>query len=124
MRINRIMVVVILSVFVAILGVGLRPVEAAETQAEDSTAVELKNELSAKNIKISVAEAVKIAEEKNKGTVVGFRLRRMKFNVIGYSIIVLKNDPPALVVNIINATTGEIVSESTIDKYPIVPAVK
>lgn len=121
---NRIMVVAILLVLVTMLGVGLKPIEAAETQAVNSTAAELKNELSAKNIKISVAEAVKIAEEKNKGVVVGFRLRRMKFDVIGYSMIVLKNDPPSLVVNIINATTGEVVSESTVDNYPMVPAVK
>ncbi|MBN1913015.1 MAG: hypothetical protein JW788_01295 [Candidatus Omnitrophica bacterium] len=91
--------------------------------AEDIGARALSQELQAKNVKLAVEEAIKIAEKEGKGKAVAFRLRRMKYNIMGYSVLVLSNDPIALRLIIINATTGKVVAVSAIDTYPIVPGV-
>lgn len=87
-------------------------------------ASELKAELQKKNAKISLAEAVSIAERKSGGRVIGMRLRRLRLDNMGYALTILKNNPVSYEFVIVHSTTGEIIlSQPGGTSYQIVAPV-
>jgi len=89
--------------------------------AEYIGAFELKQELQKKNAKVFLAEAVNTAERRTAGRVISMRLRRLKYDQMGYAFMVLKDNPVSYQFVIVHATTGEVVfSQPSEGAYQIV----
>lgn len=82
------------------------------------TLEELKQELQEKGLEISAMKAIEIAEESG-GQVLTIRLRRLKDGKLGYSVILLKNEPVSLVEMVIHGITGAVIMLSEISEYGI-----
>lgn len=83
------------------------------------TAQELEKEIAKKDMKIPALEAIGIAEKESGGRAVTFRVRRLKDGKLGYSIVVLKENPATLQLIVVHGTTGAILRSLLIETFPM-----
>lgn len=83
------------------------------------TAQELEKEIAEKDIKIPALEAIGIAEKESGGRAVTFRVRRLRDEKLGYSIVVLKENPASLQLIVVHGTTGAILLSLPIETFPM-----
>ena len=83
------------------------------------TAQELKEELQKHELKISLSDAVNIAEKRSGGKAISCRLRYLRNENLGYSVLIFYPDKVSMEAIYVHGITGEILGSWKTETYMI-----